>query len=59
MKTNALPVINCGFGYLLSISVVAIIVLICLHLQYKYREGDDRPYYDDTMVEDIFIDVTA
>ena len=50
------PVTNCGFGYLLFISVVAL-VGFCLFAvvakTYKYRERDDRPY-DFTMVEDIF-----
>ena len=55
MKTNP-PVTNCGFGYLLTISVVAMIALILFTVvarRYKYRERDDRPY-DYTMVEDIF-----
>ena len=55
MKTNP-PVTNCGFGYYLSISVVAMIGLILFSVvarRYKYRERDDRPY-DYSMVEDIF-----
>ena len=55
MKTNP-PVTNCGFGYYLSISVVAMIALILFSVvarRYKYRERDDRQY-DYTVVEDIF-----
>ena len=55
MKTNP-PVTNCGFGYLLSMSIVAIVGLILFGVvarRYRYRERDDRPY-DYTMVEDIF-----
>ena len=55
MKTNP-PVTNCGFGYLLSISVIAMIGLILFAFvarRYKYRERDDRPY-DYYIVEDIF-----
>ncbi len=55
MKTNP-PVTNCGFGYFLSITVIAIVGLLLFAFvarRYKYRERDDRPY-DYTMVEDIF-----
>ena len=55
MKTNP-PVTNCGFGYLLTISVVAMVGLflfVVVAKRYKYRERDDRPY-NYTMVEDIF-----
>ena len=55
MKTNP-PVTNCGFGYLLSISIVAVVGSLLFGVvarRYKYRERDDRPY-DYTMVEDIF-----
>ena len=47
VKTNP-PVTNFGFGYILSITVIAMIGLISFTFvarQYKYREGDDRPYY--------------
>ena len=47
---------NCGFGYFLSLSTLAIVGLISFAVvakQYKYRERDDRPY-DYTMVEEIF-----
>ena len=47
---------NCGFGYLLTISVIAMIGLILFAFvarRYKYRERDDRPY-DYYIVEDIF-----
>ena len=41
------PLINCGFGYLLSVSVIAVIGFV-LYLvaakRYKYRVRDDRPY---------------
>ena len=41
------PVTNCGFGYFLSICVVATIGLILFLVVakwYKYRERDDRPF---------------
>ena len=41
------PVTNCGFGYLLSVCVVATIGLLLFLVtakRYKYRERDDRPY---------------
>ena len=41
------PVTNCGFGYLLSVCVVATIGLILFSVtakRYKYRERDDKPY---------------
>ena len=53
---NSPPVTNCGFGYLLTISVVAfvgLLLFVIIARRYRYRERDDRPY-DYTMVEDIF-----
>ena len=41
------PVTSCGFGYFLSISVVAtigLILFIIVTKKYKYRERDDRPF---------------
>ena len=55
VKTNP-SVTNCGFGYLLTTSVIAVIGLILFAFvarRYKYRERDDRPY-DYYIVEDIF-----
>ena len=50
------PVTNCGFGYLLFISVVALVgfsLFSVVAKRYKYRERDDKPY-DYTMVEEVF-----
>ena len=50
------PVINCGFGYLLFMCVVAVIGLILLLVvarRYKYRERDDRPY-DQRFAVDVY-----
>ena len=50
------PITNRGFGYYLSVSVVAMIGLLLFAVVArwcKYRERDDRPY-DYTIVEDIF-----
>ena len=41
------PLTNCGFGYLLSVSVIAMIGLVLFSVaakNYKYRVRDDRPY---------------
>ena len=41
------PLTNCGFGYLLSVSVIAMIGLVLFLVvakNYKYRVRDDRPY---------------
>ena len=50
------PVTNCGFGYLSSICVVALIGLVLFSVvarNYKYRERDDRPY-DQRFVVDFY-----
>ena len=50
------PVTNCGFGYLLFISVVALFGFSLFSVvvkRYKYREGEDKPY-DYTMVDEVF-----
>ena len=50
------PVTNCGFGYLSSICVVALIGLVLFSIvakNYKYRERDDRPY-DQRFVVDFY-----
>ena len=50
------PVTNCGFGYLLSTCVVALIGLILISVvarRYKYRVRDDRPY-DQRFAVDVY-----
>ena len=50
------PVVNCGFGYFMLTSVIAVVgfvSFVCVVRRYRYRERDEEPYCQAD-IEEIF-----